>query len=171
MILKLKQWCEGIIIAIIISVIIEMLIPDNKNKKYVKVIIGVYIMFVSLNPLLEILNFDYDFSNFLNLETTTTATSFDNNIKEVYVLGIEEKIKEEIEEIGYNVEYVQVEVDFNYEQIEKISLKINNSSNGNIIEIEEINIGQKENKKEKYSDVVSMLTLNYSVEEEKIFIN
>lgn len=171
MILKLREWCEGIIIAIIISIIIEMLIPDNKSKKYVKVVIGVYIMFVSLNPLLEILNFDYDFSNFLNFDTVTTSTTFNKNIKDVYVLGIEEKIKEEIEELGYNLEYVQIEVDSGYEQIEKIHLKLNNNSNENIIKIEEINIGQKENKKEEYSDIVSLLSINYAVEEDKIFIN
>lgn len=171
MILKLREWCEGIIIAIIISIIIEMLIPDNKSKKYVKVVIGVYIMFVSLNPLLEILNFDYNFSNFLNFDTVTTSTTFNKNIKDVYVLGIEEKIKEEIEELGYNLEYVQIEVDSGYEQIEKIHLKLNNNSNENIIKIEEINIGQKENKKEEYSDIVSLLSINYAVEEDKIFIN
>lgn len=139
MILKLREWCEGIIIAIIISIIIEMLIPDNKSKKYVKVIIGIYIMFVSLNPLLKILNYDYDFSTFFNWDTVTTSTTFDKNIKDVYVLGIEEKIKEEIEELGYNLEYVKVEVDSGYEQIEKISLKINSNSNENIIKIEKIN--------------------------------
>lgn len=171
MILKLREWCEGIIIAIIISVIIEMLIPDNKSKKYVKVIVGIYIMFVSLNPLLEILNYDYDFSKFFNLETVTTSTSLDNNIKDVYVLAIEEKIKEEIEELGYDLEYVQVEVDSGYEQIEKISLKLNSYSNGNIIKIEEINIGKEENKNTNYSDIVSILSANYSVEEAKIFIN
>ena len=32
MILKLKQWCEGIVIAIIITIIIEMLIPDSNKK-------------------------------------------------------------------------------------------------------------------------------------------
>ena len=36
MILKIRAWCEGIIIAIIISIIIEMILPDGKNKKYVK---------------------------------------------------------------------------------------------------------------------------------------
>lgn len=171
MILKLKQWCEGIIISIIISVIIEMLIPDNKSKKYVKVVVGIYIMFVSLNPLLEILNYDYDFSKLFNLETVTTSTTFNKNIKDVYVLGIEEKIKEEIEELGYNLEYVQVEVDSGYEQIEKIYLKINSNLSGNIIKIEEINIGKKENKRDDYTDIISMLSTNYSVEEEKIFIN
>ena len=58
MILKIRAWCEGIIIAIIISIIIEMILPDGKNKKYVKVVIGIYIMFVVLNPILEIINYD-----------------------------------------------------------------------------------------------------------------
>ena len=48
MILKIKSWCEGIIVAIIISIIIEMLVPDGNNKKYVKVVIGIYIIFVTL---------------------------------------------------------------------------------------------------------------------------
>lgn len=170
MILKLKQWCEGIIIAIVISVIIEMLIPDNKSKKYVKVVIGIYIMFVSLNPILEILNYDYDFSKIFDLETVTASTTLDSNIKDVYILGIEEKIKEEVEELGYNVESLQVQVDSNYEEIEKIYLKISNSSNGNIIKIEEVNIG-KDNKNEQYTDVISFLVTNYFVDEEKIIIN
>lgn len=170
MILKLKQWCEGIIIAIVISVIIEMLIPDNKSKKYVKVVIGIYIMFVSLNPILEILNYDYDFSKIFDLETVTTSTTLDNNIKDVYVLGIEEKIKEEVEELGYNVEKLKVQVDSNYEEIEKIYLKISNSLNDNIIKIEEVNI-EKDNKNEQYTDVVLFLTTNYSIDEEKIIIN
>ena len=36
MIIKIRQWCEGIIIAVIISIIIEMIIPEGKNKKYIK---------------------------------------------------------------------------------------------------------------------------------------
>lgn len=170
MILKLKQWCEGIIIAIVISVIIEMLIPDNKTKKYVKVVIGIYIMFVSLNPILEILNYDYDFSKIFDLETVTTSTTLNNNIKDVYVLGIEEKIKEEVEELGYNVENLQVQVDSNYEEIEKIYLKISNSLNDNFIKIEEVNIG-KDNENEQYADVVLFLTTNYFIDEGKIIIN
>lgn len=172
MILKLREWCEGIIIAIIISIIIEMLIPDNKSKKYVKVVIGIYIMFVSLNPILEVIKYDFDFSNIFNYETIeATSTNLDNNIKDVYVLGIEEKIKEDAEELGYNIENVKVEVDSNYEQIEKILLKIGSNSNSNIIKIEEINIGKEENKKQNYLDIVAMLIDNYSVEDDKIIIN
>ena len=62
MILKIKSWCEGIIVSIILCIIIESLIPEGNNKKYVKVIIGIYIMYVSLNPLLNLFNYDLNFS-------------------------------------------------------------------------------------------------------------
>ena len=32
----MKTWCEGIIVAVMISIIIELLIPEGNNKKYVK---------------------------------------------------------------------------------------------------------------------------------------
>lgn len=169
MILKLKQWCEGIVIAIIITIIIEMLIPDS-NKKYVKVVIGIYIMFVSLNPLLELLHYDINFENILGLDTVQTSTNVDTKIKDVYVLGIEEKIKEDIENLGYTVEIVQVLVDENYENISEISLKVDNNKSSNDIKIEEVSIGKKENIKNQYNDIVSFLETNYSVEGNKIII-
>lgn len=170
MIFRLKQWCEGIIIAIIISVIIEMLIPDNKSKKYVKVIIGIYILFVSLNPLLELLNCDWDFSNIFDLDTVAVSTTMDNKIKDIYVLGIEEKVREDIESLGYSVDNLQVIVDSNYEKIEEVSIKINGKLDGNIIKIENISIRENNNRNDKYEDIVSLLKSEYFVEEEKIFI-
>ena len=44
----IKNWTEGIIIAVIISIIIEMLVPDGKNKKYVKVVSGIYILYTKI---------------------------------------------------------------------------------------------------------------------------
>lgn len=170
MILRLKQWCEGIIIAIVISVIIEMLIPDNKSKKYVKVIIGIYILFVSLTPLLELLNFNWDFSNIFEIDTVAVSSTMDNKIKDIYVLGIEEKVREDIESLGYSLDSLQVVVDLGYEKIEEISIKINGKLDGNIIKIEDISIGKNDNKKDKYEDIISLLKNNYFVEEEKIFI-
>ena len=75
MIIKIRQWCEGIIIAVIISIIIEMIIPEGKNKKYIKVIIGVYIMFVSLTPILELLDYDFNFNKNMNYNTIETSQS------------------------------------------------------------------------------------------------
>jgi stage III sporulation protein AF len=170
MILKLKAWCEGIVIAIIISTIIEMIIPDNKSKKYVKVVIGIYIMFVCLNPILELLKYDLNFENIFDIETVEASTSVDSKIKDVYVLGIEEKIKEDVESIGYILEDVQVFVDSNYEEINGINLKIKSKQSENIVEIEKINIGKQTDEKENYEDIVNLLVTNYLVSKDKIFI-
>lgn len=170
MILKLKAWCEGIVIAIIISTIIEMIIPDNKSKKYVKVVIGIYIMFVCLNPILELLKYDLNFENIFDIETVEASTSVDSKIKDVYVLGIEEKIKEDVESIGYILEDVQVFVDSDYEEINGINLKIKSKQSENIVEIEKINIGKQTDEKENYEDIVNLLVTNYLVSKDKIFI-
>lgn len=61
MVLFLRNWCEQIIISIFISIILEMLIPAGNIKKYVKVVVGIYIMFVILNPIISnIQNIDFE---------------------------------------------------------------------------------------------------------------
>ncbi len=169
MILKIKAWCEGIIIAIIISIIIEMLLTEGKNKKYVKVVIGIYVMFVVLNPILEIINYDIKFEELLGFEEEiSVSTSLDTNMKDVYVVGIQETIKEEISEMGYIVKNVEIEVDSNYENIEKIELSVEEGDD-KIKSIEPIIIGNKENKSNlKYTDIMAYLVENYSVSEDKI---
>ena len=41
------SWVQGIVIAVVISTIIEMILPDGNIKKYVRTVIGVYIVFVN----------------------------------------------------------------------------------------------------------------------------
>lgn len=169
MILKIKAWCEGIIIAIIISIIIEMLLPEGKNKKYVKVVIGIYIMFVVLNPILEIINYDIKFEEILGFQEIPVSTSLDSNMRDVYVVGIQETIKQEIEEMGYIVKNVTVNVDTNYENIEEIELSVEENED-KIKQIEPIVIGNRENKSSfKYTNIIAYLVENYSVSEDKIF--
>ena len=40
-----RTWCEGIIVAVIISMIIETILPEGNHKKYVKVTPPVCIKF------------------------------------------------------------------------------------------------------------------------------
>ena len=47
-----RTWCEEIIICSFIVSIIEMLVPENKIKKYIRVVTGVYMIFVILSPIL-----------------------------------------------------------------------------------------------------------------------
>ena len=38
----LKAWCENILVAVMISTLIEMMLPEGKTQKYIKVVIGIY---------------------------------------------------------------------------------------------------------------------------------
>ena len=41
----ISHWAETIIVAVIIGTIIEMILPSGNSKKYIKTVIGVYILF------------------------------------------------------------------------------------------------------------------------------
>ena len=60
---ELKLWCENLILSVIAILLIELLIPESmENKKYIKVISGIFLMFMVLNPFIEILNGKSDFN-------------------------------------------------------------------------------------------------------------
>ena len=166
MILKIRLWCEGIAIAIIMCIIIESLIPNSNNKKYIKVVIGIYIMFITLNPILELLNYDFNLENFFNLKYEETYSSIDSEIKDIYIVGIEETIKQEIMNLGYEVKSLKLFVDINYENIEKIELQV--VPQNNAIKIENIEIGYNQNTK-VFHDILIFFETNYSLKKEQIY--
>ena len=50
MIKLISNWAGQLIVALVVVTIIEMLLPDNKIKKYVKTVIGLYIIFCIISP-------------------------------------------------------------------------------------------------------------------------
>ncbi len=163
----IRQWCEGIIVAIIISVIIELLIPEGNNKKYVKVVVGVYIIFIVVNPILKLIDYDFNFQNVFDFETQETHANLDTDIKDVYILGIEQTIKSEIINLGYEVNNVSVQVDKNYENIENIEISIKGRID-NTISVEPVIIGNTVKSQINYDDIIKFLKENYLVKENQI---
>ena len=168
-----KTWCEGIIIAVVISIIIESILPEGNNKKYVKVVIGIYIIFTILNPILGRIDNNIDFENILDVPTIETASIDEENIKELYSKGIEATLKENIEgEFGYVVSNVNITYDENYENIKSISLSL--KENG-VDKIEKVEIGSNtENNNqnmEEYEEVIKYISENYETPKSAIFIN
>lgn len=162
----IRQWCEGIIIAILISLIIELLVPEGDNKKYVKVVIGIYIVFVVINPLLKFFKYDFDFSSVINVPVEEVNSKTDS-IKEFYVEGIKESIKEDIEELGYITDNIEISFDSNFENIQKIKLKIVSKKIDNTI-IEPIVIGDNKQETNNYNDIIELLEKNYFIEKSQI---
>lgn len=166
-----KSWCESIIVAVIISIIIEAILPDGNNKKYVKVVIGVYIIFTILNPLLSEFNLDFDFSNEISAATKNSSTVSNDDIKAVYANGLEETLKKNIEEkFKIKVNFLKITYDEKYENIDKINISV---QSGNIPKIKKVEIGNKTEEIEEnnnYEEIKKYVSENYNVDLSQIYI-
>lgn len=165
-----KTWCEGIIVAVIISIIIESILPEGNHKKYVKVVIGIYIVFTILNPFLGKLNTEIKFENPLNLNAIQVSSASTQDIQKLYASGIKETLKNKIEEeFGYLVTSLEIKYDENYENIETIELHMQESK---ISQIEKVQIGNQTKPPENPNGkkVKQYIAQNYEIEESKITI-
>ena len=102
-----------------------MILPDSKNKKYLEVISGLYILYVILNP---ILNIDKNMS-ILDIKSTIAGVSSSSyisqdNVAKSYILGLQNNLKEKIEEMGYKTNYIQFYITPDYSTIAKIEVKM-----------------------------------------------
>ena len=143
------QNAQSVIVAVIFIVIIEMLLPNNSNKKYIKVVSGLYLIITIINPFLKIINKDLEF-NFSEEEKSIEASSNINiNLKEYYVKSLKETMKAELNKQGYRIGDLKIEFSSDYSEIEKIEI-----FGANSLDIENI--------KQYFSE-------NYCVDSEKIF--
>ena len=136
----LSSWAKGLGLAIVVVSILEMLLPNNKTKKYIRMVMGIYIIFNIISPLIQNKDaFDItsiDIENYTNSTTNeiTYQTSMDERIKELYMEELEKDITKKVEEQGYKVSKCKVtanisETDEENNGITKIRLVVTKDKN------------------------------------------
>lgn len=130
----LSSWAKGLGLAIVIVSILEMLLPNNKTKKYIRMVMGLYILFTIISPFIKnraLFNIEnIDLSKYQNdyssVETSVDQTSMDERIQVLYVEELEKDITKKIEEKGYEVTECKVKANIQAQNntISKIKLKI-----------------------------------------------
>ena len=130
----LSSWAKGLGLAIVIVSILEMLLPNNKTKKYIRMVMGLYILFTIISPFIKnraLFNIEnIDLSKYQNdyssVETSVDQTSMDERIQVLYVEELEKDITKKVEEKGYEVTECKVKANIQDENntISKIKLKI-----------------------------------------------
>ena len=134
MIENLSSWAKGITLAVIVVSILEMLLPNNKTKKYIKMVLGVFILFNIISPFinanhLKNLN-EIDASKYVNENNKNYVEqkSMDERLEELYIEEIEKDIIKKVEKKGYKVSMCKVDAKItkNEEEtgITKIKLKV-----------------------------------------------
>ncbi len=150
----LSLWVKNLSLALIVVSILEMLLPNNKTKKYIKMVMGLYILFSIIAPFVNnsnVLNFNIEdvYSNYSKEISSTSATStagevnqasMDDRLNQLYKEQLESDITQKVEEKGYDVRKCKVDAHVSESDtgIESITIEIDgkndnteNSNNSN----------------------------------------
>jgi stage III sporulation protein AF len=195
----INSWAQGIILAVIIATIIEIILPEGKNKKYVKTVIGVYILFTIIYPLIN--KFTKTNINTLIENTTKQMSTYQENnslkidtdkyIESTYKKKIEEDIRKRANEKNLNITllnvYIETEDENRYGMLNSLVMKVEKNEtsrkNNDVNQIKEINISKNvqnneiiENKdktatEKEINEFKEYINATYYLEKEKIHIN
>ena len=170
----ISTWAQGIIVAVIIATIIEMILPNGKCKKYIKVVIGIYILFTIVSPIItKVTGNNFNISEELNLdkfyEEADSKSIYNelnennsDNIRNIYIANLKTDIESKLKNKNYYVVSCEIEIE-NEEtyEISKVNLTLekdinvqqnteeNNNVVNNIAEVNEINIQISQNSENK----------------------
>jgi len=112
-----QDWINQIVLAVIICILIELILPENTSKKYVKAVIGIYMLFSVFSPIANLIekkewekiNLNNIFSESLAVQETSSNIS-NENIENIYLKELEENILKNLEEKGYIAENIEIEI-------------------------------------------------------------
>lgn len=141
----ISNWAQGVIVAVIVATIIEMLLPKNGNGRYVKVVVGVFVLFSIVSPVVnkfsgggfKIDNWDSQLkgTNENSVAVSTISLDNDRTIRNMYEENLKIDIKSKVSQKGYTVGNIGIDILNNDEYtLNRIEFKVlakndNNSAN------------------------------------------
>lgn len=158
----MSSWAEQIVLAVVVATIIELILPQNKNKKYIQMVIGIYVLFNIISPIIK--NKD-DFSiekySIENYETKSQyevdQSSMDARLEKIYLEELKNTVISRFEENGFEVVKCNIDAVLDTTKknagIHSITVKIKSFSDENHL-----------------AEIRKELATEFEIEEEKIII-
>jgi len=137
----LSEWVRSVTIILFLAFFLDMLIPNSSLKRYVHLVIGLFIIMIILNPLIRILDLEsYDNISVFNSEDRKISRNIANldkiieNGKQIQVIGTEQTKNVLETRLAYQIEWLCLVVD----GIDKVKVKLNLESEVKPGELEKI---------------------------------
>lgn len=115
MVENISNFCMSIICTIMLLIVLEMIIPEGKSKKYVTFVCGIVVTLVLIEPIINL--FDINIEEVLVSvsaeyeEVKIDESLYENSVKKSYEQTLINDIIIRLKENGYNVSNVKVEYD------------------------------------------------------------
>ena len=186
MISYISSWAQQVIICVILVTILEMILPNGNSKKYIKTIIGIYVLYVVISPGIKLFtgsDMKIDYSKYKKyFEGEEVSGKVEGiTVEDTYKSEIEKQMKSDVESMGYSV--IDITLDFNLEEgvIKNVTLSVNKEAkeekkdNDINISVNKIEIGKMsvENtlSNSEIDRIKQKINENYGVDFKEITIN
>lgn len=176
----ISSWTEQIVLAVVIATILEMLLPNGKNKKYVRMVIGIYVLFCIISPFVNLdtsFSFtDLDIEDYVSMDIKTDEvdqTSMDARLEELYIQELEKEITKTVQDQGFDVKKCKVDAKLLDEEnagIKKIELAITVNKTG-VSQVENVEISVSKDSKDLSSTQKNEDSNNLKSEETSVNAN
>lgn len=107
MITFLSSWAEQVVLAVIIATILELILPNSKNKKYVQMVISVYVLFNIISPIIKnkekLVFSEIDLDKYITTSTKVEQSSMDARLEKIYLDELENNIKSKFKNAGIEI--------------------------------------------------------------------
>lgn len=189
----LHKWIEQIAIAVILVSIFEMLLPNGNIKKYIKMILGLFVIFSIISPFVDSKAlYNLNTNDIIGEYNLTQQESVNDKIEDSYIKELENDITKTVEEQGYNVKSCKIDAriysgdkDAGIKSINIILLSKNkkeeNNNNSDIETVNKVEIGVNigDNEKTEENDITDkdiktlkkFLSEHYEIDKKVININ
>ena len=157
----LSSWAEQVILAVIIATILELILPNSKNKKYVQMVIGVYVLFNIISPIIKnkekLVFSEIDLDKYITTSTKVEQSSMDARLEKIYLDELENNIKSKFKNAG--IEIIKCTIDAELDTTKK-------NAGIHSIDVKVKNV----NDEKKISKIKQEIIEEYEISEDKIKI-
>ncbi|HCQ56162.1 MAG TPA: hypothetical protein DIU30_07490 [Clostridiales bacterium] len=161
MISFLSSWAEQVILAVIIATILELILPNSKNKKYVQMVIGVYVLFNIISPIIKnkekLVFSEIDLDKYITTSTKVEQSSMDARLEKIYLDELENNIKSKFKNAG--IEIIKCTIDAELDTTKK-------NAGIHSIDVKVKNVDDEQ----KISKIKQEIIEEYEISEDKIKI-
>ena len=161
MISFLSSWAEQVILAVIIATILEFILPNSKNKKYVQMVIGVYVLFNIISPIIKnkekLVFSEIDLDKYITTSTKVEQSSMDARLEKIYLDELENNIKSKFKNAG--IEIIKCTIDAELDTTKK-------NAGIHSIDVKVKNVDDEQ----KVSKIKQEIIEEYEISEEKLKI-
>lgn len=168
--IALKSFIEQIIYIAIISIIIEIIMPKGNTKKYVYVILSLFVLLNILSPVFNVIK-DVDMQSALDniLETISGNVESSNISIEDFSGYTNDKVKKELEEklkTELKIKFLDIDM-----KVKEVNIKKDASNNFKSLEVEVENLEYLgENKISRIADAIKLVAESYGIDENNVVI-